>query len=125
MSSNSALSTGPRTRSRSCVTLPSDAGDSSADESLPTDVTQMKAQFEKTPGRLPIAVTPGMMAPGMTPARNGKVTAIDPLRDRLEGDSGTVGGKQISPGLRQLRQTPGMRQVNLKFEVATCLEQDA
>ena len=120
MSSNTALSTGPRTRSRSRFTLPSDAGDSSADESLPTDVTQMRAQFEKTPGRLPVAMTPNMTTPGMTPARNGKVTAIDPLRDRLEGDDGVVGGKQISPGLIQLRQTPGMNEtVEFKIQISS------
>ncbi len=62
-----------------------------------------RAQFEKTPGRLPIAMTPIV-----TPARSSKVTAIDPLRDRLqEEDDSIIGEKQVSPGLKQLRQTPG------------------
>ncbi|XP_072037515.1 uncharacterized protein [Amphiura filiformis] len=108
MSSSKTGSTGRRRRSRRHITLPSGEGaDSSQDESLevlqPLDVTQIRAQFEKTPGRLPIAMTPMR-----TPARNGKVTAIDPLRDRLQSEDDIINGeKQISPGLKQLRQTPG------------------
>lgn len=104
-----------RTRSQLHLKTPSDDSASSQDESPPMDVSQMRAQFEKTPGRLPIAMTPRMKTPARTPARTpvrigngGVVSAIDPLRDRLEIDEVGDGGKKISPGLRQLRQTPGM-----------------